>query len=101
MTTTASFGASNTALLKDPNVKIGSFQGLRSSNYLALSRRTVPAYWVSSSNRSLIRAVSTVRFELFLSVLGFGFFVWVYCSGWIASGKRKENGIIFCQIERK
>ncbi|XP_060667900.1 sulfite reductase [ferredoxin], chloroplastic-like [Ziziphus jujuba] len=58
-TTTASFGASNAAILKDTKVQSGSFQGLKSSDSLALSTRTVPAYCVSSSNRSLIRAVST------------------------------------------
>ncbi|XP_060667898.1 sulfite reductase [ferredoxin], chloroplastic [Ziziphus jujuba] len=59
MTTTASFGASNAAILKDTKVQIGSFQGLKSSYCLALSTRTVPAYRVSSSNRSLKRAFST------------------------------------------
>ncbi|KAF3452526.1 hypothetical protein FNV43_RR02959 [Rhamnella rubrinervis] len=59
MTTTASFGAADTALLKDPKVQIGSFHGLKSASSLALTTKPVHAYWGFSSKRSLIRAVST------------------------------------------
>ncbi|KAJ9164338.1 hypothetical protein P3X46_023929 [Hevea brasiliensis] len=58
MTTTASFGAANTAVLKDPKIKIRSFDGLRHSNSLALTRPE-NVFSVSSSRPSLIRAVST------------------------------------------
>ncbi|XP_040994718.1 sulfite reductase [ferredoxin], chloroplastic [Juglans microcarpa x Juglans regia] len=55
---TTSYGAANTALLKDPTIQFPTFRGLRSSNSLALTR---PLHSVSvpSSNLSLIRAVAT------------------------------------------
>ncbi|KAF5471196.1 hypothetical protein F2P56_011650 [Juglans regia] len=55
---TTSYGAANTALLKDPKIQFPTFRGLRSSNSLALTR---PLHSVSvpSSNLSLIRAVAT------------------------------------------
>lgn len=71
MSATASFVAANTTVLREPKIQIGTFQGLKSANTLALSKRSVHAFWVSSpSNHSVIRAVSTVRFLLnpFLSV---------------------------------
>lgn len=56
---TSSFGAANAALLKDPKIRIPSFQrGLRSSNSLGLTRHAHPVS-VSSSTPSLIRAVAT------------------------------------------
>lgn len=58
MTTTTSFGAANTAVLKDPKIHLRSFDGLRSSNSLALTRH-LNVFSVSSSRPSLIRAVST------------------------------------------
>ncbi|RXH83960.1 hypothetical protein DVH24_013205 [Malus domestica] len=58
MTTTTTFGATNTAVLGEPKVQIGRYQGLRSANSLCLTRsRQVPLSSVSSS--SLIRAVAT------------------------------------------
>ncbi|PON59068.1 Sulphite reductase, ferredoxin dependent [Parasponia andersonii] len=67
--TTTSFGATSTAVLKDhPNVQIGSFQGLKSANSLALALQTRPVHVFSASSsssssssttRTLIRAVST------------------------------------------
>ncbi|TQD76921.1 hypothetical protein C1H46_037539 [Malus baccata] len=58
MTTTTTFGATNTAVLGEPKVQIGRYHGLRSANSLCLTRsRQVPLSSVSSS--SLIRAVAT------------------------------------------
>jgi hypothetical protein len=68
---TTSFGAANTALLKDPKLQIPSFRGLMSSGSLALARHA-RSVSVSSPSPSAIRAVSTVRFcsdFLFISLL--------------------------------
>lgn len=60
MSTTTSFGAANTALLKDPKLQIGGFHGLKSANSLSLSTRPLHVFWTNSSpTRSLVRAVST------------------------------------------
>ncbi|EXB93318.1 ZmSiR protein [Morus notabilis] len=57
---TMSFGAANTAVLKEPKIQIGGFHGLKSANSLALTTRPVHVFWSSSSPaRSLVRAVST------------------------------------------
>uniref|UniRef100_A0A0N6W2Q4 Sulfite reductase [ferredoxin], chloroplastic n=1 Tax=Hevea brasiliensis TaxID=3981 RepID=A0A0N6W2Q4_HEVBR len=58
-TTTTSFGAANTAVLKEPKIQIRSFDGLRSSNSSLALTRNVNLFSVSSSRPSLIRAVST------------------------------------------
>ncbi|KAM1256095.1 hypothetical protein ACFX1Q_030254 [Malus domestica] len=56
--TTTPFGGANTAVLAEPKVQIGRYQGLRSTNSLGLTRsRHVPLSSFSSS--SLIRAVAT------------------------------------------
>ncbi|KAE8037169.1 hypothetical protein FH972_009782 [Carpinus fangiana] len=55
---TTSFGAANTALLKDPKLQIPSFRGLMSSGSLA-SARHARSVSVSSPSPSVIRAVST------------------------------------------
>ncbi|EEF48898.1 sulfite reductase [ferredoxin], chloroplastic [Ricinus communis] len=58
-TTTTPFGAANTAVLKEQKIQIRSFDGLRSSNSLALTRHLNVLSVPSSSRPSLIRAVAT------------------------------------------
>ncbi|XP_050367311.1 sulfite reductase [ferredoxin], chloroplastic [Argentina anserina] len=61
-TTTAAFGAATTAVLGEPKVEIGRYQGLRSANSLALTGggRHVGLFPAASSrSSSLIRAVAT------------------------------------------
>ncbi|XP_062015148.1 sulfite reductase [ferredoxin], chloroplastic [Rosa rugosa] len=60
-TAAAAFGAATTAVLREPKVEIGRYQGLRSANSLALTAggRHVTLFNASSRSSSLIRAVST------------------------------------------
>jgi len=57
---TTSFGAVNSAIFNDPKLQIPSFSGLRLTGLIAL-QRTARRFSVSSSNSSIIRAVSTVN----------------------------------------
>ncbi|KAL5566661.1 hypothetical protein UlMin_029825 [Ulmus minor] len=57
---TTSFGAANTAVCSEPKLQIGSFQGLKSANSLALIRRPLYAFRASSSSTpSIVRAIAT------------------------------------------
>ncbi|KAL5567116.1 hypothetical protein UlMin_030280 [Ulmus minor] len=57
---TTSFGAANTAVFSEPKLQIGSFQGLKSANSLALIRRPLYAFRASSSSTpSIVRAIAT------------------------------------------
>ncbi|KAL6205051.1 PREDICTED: sulfite reductase [ferredoxin], chloroplastic [Fragaria vesca subsp. vesca] len=59
-TTTTAFGAATTAVLGEPKLEIGRYQGLRSANSLALTGgRHVGLFPASSRSSSLIQAVST------------------------------------------
>ncbi|XP_074321274.1 sulfite reductase [ferredoxin], chloroplastic-like [Silene latifolia] len=55
---TTSFGATNSAIFTDPKLQIQTFNGLKSSTLITV-HRFVPLFPVSSSNSSVIRAVST------------------------------------------
>ncbi|KAK9692343.1 hypothetical protein RND81_09G257500 [Saponaria officinalis] len=55
---TTSFGATNSAIFSDSKLQINSFNGLKSSTLITL-HRSLPLFSVSSSNSSVIRAVST------------------------------------------